>query len=211
MLGPPHALQAGGDRGRRRDLEDEVDGAHVDAELEGGGGDHAAQLAGFQLAFDGQALLLGDGAVVGLGDDRGLVRKPLSALGLPHLPGLVVAGGLGRDGGGSGGALPAGGHAHGVGLVEVGGQPLAGTAGVNEDERGAVGEHLVEDRVLDVRPGRGGHLAAPAAAHGTGRPGGPSLPRHRLPQGAVRTPGLRMIAPPGTAGASPITSVVSAE
>ena len=213
VLGPPHALQAGGDRGRRRDLEDEVDGAHVDAELEGGGGDHAAQLPGFQLAFDGQALLLGDGAVVGLGDDRGLVRKPLSALGLPHLPGLVVAGGLGRDGGGDAPVAvdDESGRAHGVGLVEVGGQPLAGAAGVDEDECGAVGEHLVEDRVLDVRPDRGGHLAAPAAAQGTGRPGGPSLPRHRLPQGAVGTPGLRMIAPPGTAGASPITSVVSAE
>ena len=213
VLGPPHALQAGGDRGRRRDLEDEVDGAHVDAELEGGGGDHAAQLPGFQLAFDGQALFLGDGAVVGLGDDRGLVREPLSALGLPHLPGLVVAGGLGRDGGGDAPVAvdDESGRAHGVGLVEVGGQPLAGAAGVDEDECGAVSEHLVEDRVLDVRPDRGGHLAAPAAAHWTGGAGGPSLPRHRLPQGAVGTPGLRMIAPPGTAGASPITSVVSAE
>ena len=139
--------------------------------------------------------------MVGLGDDRGLVREPLSALGLPHLPGLVVAGGLGRDDGGDAPVAvdDESGRAHGVGLVEVGGQPLAGAAGVDEDECGAVGEHLVEDRVLDVRPDRGGHLAAPAAAHWTGGAGGPSLPRHRLPQGAVGTPGLRMIAPPGTA------------
>jgi len=132
-------------------------------------------------------------------------------------PDVVVSagttGGLGLD---DGGDVPVTvdaecGHAHGVGLVEVGGQPLAGAARVDEDECGAVGEHPVEDRVLDVRPDRGGHLPDPATAHGPSGSGGPSLPRHRLPQGAVGTPGLRMIAPPGTAGASPITSVVSAE
>ena len=34
VVGAAHALQAAGDRGRGRDLEDNVDGAHVDAELE---------------------------------------------------------------------------------------------------------------------------------------------------------------------------------
>ncbi len=43
--GPADALQAGGDRRRRLDLHDQVDRAHVDAELEAGGGDHGRQLA----------------------------------------------------------------------------------------------------------------------------------------------------------------------
>ena len=86
MVGTAHALQAAGDRRRGRDLEDEVDGAHVDAQLEGGGGDHAAQLARLESALDGEALLLGDRAVVGPGDDGGVGREGLSALGLTHLP-----------------------------------------------------------------------------------------------------------------------------
>ena len=86
VVGTAHALQAAGDRRRGRDLEDEVDGAHVDAQLEGGGGDHAAQLARLESALDGEALLLGDRAVVGPGDDGGVGREGLSALGLTHLP-----------------------------------------------------------------------------------------------------------------------------
>ena len=39
------ALQAAGDRRRRFDLDDEIDGAHVDAELERRGGDERAQRA----------------------------------------------------------------------------------------------------------------------------------------------------------------------
>ena len=47
------ALHASGDRGRRLDLNDEVDGAHIDAEL--------------KLVFDLRALGGGEGAVMGAG------------------------------------------------------------------------------------------------------------------------------------------------
>ena len=43
MAGAADALHAAGDRGRRFDLHHEIDGAHVDAEFEGRGGDEAAQ------------------------------------------------------------------------------------------------------------------------------------------------------------------------
>ena len=39
VAGPADALQAAGHRARRLDLDDEVDGAHVDAQLEAAGGD----------------------------------------------------------------------------------------------------------------------------------------------------------------------------
>ena len=41
VAGPADALQAGGDRAGRLDLDDEVDRAHVDAELEARRGDEA--------------------------------------------------------------------------------------------------------------------------------------------------------------------------
>src|SRR2546428_251378 len=59
-----YTLDARGDAGRRLDLQDEVNGAHVDAELEGRGGDEAAQPAGLQLVLDEEALLAGDRSVV---------------------------------------------------------------------------------------------------------------------------------------------------
>ena len=43
VAGTAHALQAGGDRGRRLDLHHEVDGPHVDAELEAARGDDAGR------------------------------------------------------------------------------------------------------------------------------------------------------------------------
>ena len=46
VAGAADALQEGGDAAGRADLADEVDGADVDAELEGGGGDEGPQLAG---------------------------------------------------------------------------------------------------------------------------------------------------------------------
>ena len=59
---------ARGDRLRRLDLQHEVDGAHVDAELERGGRDQARQLARLQQLLDDRALLARQRAVVGAGD-----------------------------------------------------------------------------------------------------------------------------------------------
>ena len=55
--GPADALDATRDRTGRLDEHDEVDGAHVDAELEAGRGDDAAQPALLQLGLDLHALL----------------------------------------------------------------------------------------------------------------------------------------------------------
>ena len=46
VAGAADALHAAGDRGRSFDLDDEIDGAHVDAEFERGGGAEGANLAG---------------------------------------------------------------------------------------------------------------------------------------------------------------------
>ena len=46
------ALHAGGHRRRRLNLNDEVDGAHVDAELERAGGDECLDLPGLQQFLD---------------------------------------------------------------------------------------------------------------------------------------------------------------
>ncbi len=62
------ALQAAGDRLRRLDLDDEVDGAHVDPELERRGRDQARDLPRLEQLLDLGPLLAGDRAVVGAGD-----------------------------------------------------------------------------------------------------------------------------------------------
>ena len=46
-------------RARRLDLDDEVDRAHVDAELEAAGGDEAAQVAALELVLDDDAAARG--------------------------------------------------------------------------------------------------------------------------------------------------------
>ena len=68
MAGAADALHAAGDRGRRFDLDDQVDGAHVDAEFEGRGADEGFDLAGLEELFDLDALGRGERAVVGAGD-----------------------------------------------------------------------------------------------------------------------------------------------
>ena len=65
VAGPADALQAPAHRARRLDLDHEVDGAHVDAELEAAGGHEAAQLAPLQLVLDDDALLARQRPVVG--------------------------------------------------------------------------------------------------------------------------------------------------
>ena len=66
--GAADPLQAAGDRLRRLDLDHEVDGAHVDAELEARGRDEAGELAGLQHLLDDEPLLSREAAVVGAGD-----------------------------------------------------------------------------------------------------------------------------------------------
>jgi hypothetical protein len=47
MAGAADALHGAGDGGRRFDLDDEVDRAHIDAEFEGGGCDEGLDTSGF--------------------------------------------------------------------------------------------------------------------------------------------------------------------
>ena len=64
VAGAADALHAARDRRRRLDLDDQIDRAHVDAELERRGGDQAAQLAGLQPVLDLDALRPRERAVV---------------------------------------------------------------------------------------------------------------------------------------------------
>ena len=57
MAAAADPLQAARHRRRRLDLDDEIDRAHVDAELERRGRDERAQAAGLQQLFDLDALL----------------------------------------------------------------------------------------------------------------------------------------------------------
>ena len=62
--GPADPLQPAGHRRRRLDLDDQVDRAHVDAELEAGRGDHGGQPPGLERLLDLGPLLPGHRAVV---------------------------------------------------------------------------------------------------------------------------------------------------
>ncbi len=68
MAGAADPLEAARDRLRRLDLDHEVDGAHVDPELERRGGDEARDLALLQELLHLDPLLAGERAVVGAGD-----------------------------------------------------------------------------------------------------------------------------------------------
>ena len=61
-------LQAAGDRRGRLDLDDEVDGAHVDAEFEAARRHHGRQPSRLEVLLDDGALLAADRAVVGSGE-----------------------------------------------------------------------------------------------------------------------------------------------
>ena len=125
--------------------------------------------------------------MVCLGDHRGARRQGLGVRTGSHLPGLPVNRYLRRRR-----RRP---ETCGVGLVEVCGEPLAGAPGVDEDQRRAVGQDLVEDRVLKVRPDRGRHPG------GHPRTGPVSPPRRHGPaQRPVGAPGLRGPRPPEPGG-----------
>ncbi len=81
VAGPADPLEAAGDRGRRFDLDHEVDRAHVDPQLEAGGGDDRRQAARLEVVLDRQALLAGDRAVVR--PDQLLAGQLVQALGEP--------------------------------------------------------------------------------------------------------------------------------
>ncbi len=122
--GAADALQPAGDGLGRLDLDDEVDGAHVDAELERAGGDEAWQLAGLEQLLDVGALLARERAVVGAGDfDR------LGVL-------AVAAGALRGE------------------LVEAQRNALGGAAVVDEHDRGGVLAHEVQQLGVDGGPDR---------------------------------------------------------
>ncbi len=125
VAGAADALQATGNRPRRLDLDDEVDGAHVDAELEAARGDDGAQVAALELVLDEDALLTGERAVMGLDE----LTTPLAVVAIAPGAELLV-----------------------VQLVELGRQPLRLAAGVAEHDGRAVGEDLFEDARVDRRP-----------------------------------------------------------
>ena len=68
VSGAADALQAARDRLRALDLDHEVDGAHVDAELEAGGRDEARNPPRLQILLDDHPLLARQRAVVGARD-----------------------------------------------------------------------------------------------------------------------------------------------
>ena len=85
VAGPADALKPAGDRLRRLDLDDEVDGTHVDPELERRGGDEAGNLAELQELLDLDPLLARERSVVCARDLflRQLVQSQREPLGEP--------------------------------------------------------------------------------------------------------------------------------
>ena len=79
VAGTADALEAAGDRCRALDLDHEVDGAHVDAELQAAGRDEGREASGLELLLDLEALLPRDAAVVG--PDELLAGELVEALG----------------------------------------------------------------------------------------------------------------------------------
>ena len=95
--GPPDALQPAGNTRRGLHLDDEIDGAHVDAELERAGGDHRGETTGLEVLLDQGALLLADRAVVCAGEHprsasrRSSLRHSPASGRYPHLGGCPGA------------------------------------------------------------------------------------------------------------------------
>ena len=172
------ALQAAGDARRRLDLDDEVDRAHVDAELEARGGHDRGEAAGLELALDERPLLLAHGSVVGAREDGGradrcaclshqLGRDDLTGFGQLALVPLVPD------------------------LVQPRGEPLGEPARVREHERGVVRSDQVDHTLLDVWPdgraaGAAGGVAREVEQVGLGAPGPRRASRDALAPGSTR-------------------------
>ena len=143
VAGAAHALQGGGDGGRRGHLNNEVHVAHIDTQFEGAGGHHAAQGSALERLLDEGALFLGDGAVVGAGQGR-------HGLGGVHISLCGVL--LGVD-------APPGELAAQVNVVERRGELFGKPAGVHENDRRTVVLDVVDDVFLHSGPDGG--LGAP--------------------------------------------------
>ena len=163
VAGAADPLQPAGHARRRLDLDDEVDRAHVDAELERARRDHRGQPPGLEVLLDELAVLLAHRAVVGAGQHGGGARaeapdcamicgrgagcrgcRAVASCGQRRRPRLAR---IGLEA-----LLPD--------LVEPGGQPLGEAARVGEHQRRAVRGDEVDDALLDVRPDRGPALGA---------------------------------------------------
>ena len=85
MAGAANPLNAGRHARWRLDLKHEVDGAHIDAQLQGGGRNQPAQRAGLELILDEQPLLAGNRAVVSSNEVfvRQLIDSCSQSLGQP--------------------------------------------------------------------------------------------------------------------------------
>ena len=141
--GPADALQGGGDGERGLHLDHQVHRPHVDPQLQGAGGHHAAQCAGLELLLDLLAMLLGHGAVVG---SRHVLQ--LRAVG-PGLRVLALSTAL---------AVRIPRCAAAVQQVELAGEPLGLSPGVGEHDGGAVCQHFLQHRPLHVRPDGAGDV-----------------------------------------------------
>jgi hypothetical protein len=119
-------------------LDHQVDGTHVDPQLERGGRHQAGQLPGLQELLDHQALLVRERAVMGPGHlDRSIglrARAVARVLG----GGELLLGVLVRQ------------------LVQAFGQPLGAPAVVDEDDRRGVLADELEQLRVDRRPDRAG-------------------------------------------------------
>ena len=113
--------------------------AHVDAQLEGAGGHHAAQSAALERLLDEGALFFGDGAVVRAGQRR-------HSLGGVHISLCGVL--LGVD-------AAAGELSVQVNVVERGGELFGESAGVHEDDCRTVVLDMVDDAFLHAGPDGG--------------------------------------------------------
>ena len=139
VAGAPDPLQAAGHGLRGLDLDHQVDRAHVDPQLERGGGDQARELPGLQQLLDHLPLLVGERAVVG----PGYLRRSAP----PHRP----ARRRGRRARWPGAPARAPRRSE---LVEALGEALGAAAVVDEDDRrGVLADQLQQLRV-DRRPDR---------------------------------------------------------
>ena len=68
-FGTAYTLQSGGDRQRRIDLNHQVDRAHINAELQTGGGHHATQFTTFKPFLNHFATVFGNRPMMSHGDD----------------------------------------------------------------------------------------------------------------------------------------------
>src|SRR5439155_9979520 len=130
VAGSADSLQAARDRFRRLDLVNEIDRAHVDAELERRGGDEAWDLAHLQQLLDLEPLLAGQRPVMGARDVPRL-RLRCRARGRAGFAGAAVARSQ---------------------LVQTQGEPLCEPPVVDEDDRRAVLLDELQDLGVDRGP-----------------------------------------------------------